>query len=762
MALKELLVDLEDFSVDLAKFYKQNPFLAAYPGKSGPVEFLKTGFDQRSIPFGNDLPGGGSSNQPFIKKNLPPVLSDPITDWPDFLVRDPKSFFTTRTEDVERIGKFLLSPKGLLFTAKQELLSLQNPIVPGRPNRSTPVAGLYFPYMTLGQVAVEGTGLHIEKQGASPIFNQNSKYEYQYTNNNNGDETNRLTILYNSKVLGISSASNTLQAKRLGIASLNEQLLSYIGGPNVSVNGKTTIQRAGNAVYSGESFKKRDDNFALSQARVIDPNKFKKVTVNGKVGYNKFLGVSNTGFQRNYFTNESLLGLSPILITEKNQSWIQANNSITPEGDLNLNNSSLSNSKTTKLGVYTFTQPQLIGQTPISSGGDTSFVAIKDFRKKIRESNATANDKIVQDQQGLIYTDYENFNRETRVGLGNPGKRTRNRGKLNSYDNDTVDRINMLPLYVDRAVLDPFNLTRDLVKFRFEVINNTAPGESTFIHFRAFLGQITDNFKSEWGATKYVGRGENFYNYNGFSRDISFTFKVHAQSRAEMKSLYQKLNYLASSLAPDYTGGYMKGNLIRLTIGDYLYVVPGFISSLSYTIPEDAPWEIALNQPESGDDTGVMETPKLFDVSVNFTPIHDFVPELGATRKTAFITNPTGTGGKNQYLDDSKIYFFNNQTNPVSNPQNTVLYNQEGVNTRVASNGLSTITAANLEPYATKTSPPDVSGLPATSLQGTSIPTLPALKMPNPIDTPPQPDFTFSNRNRLRTLSELPIEPPIN
>lgn len=762
MALKELLVDLEDFSVDLAKFYKQNPFLAAYPGKSGPVEFLKTGFDQRSIPFGNDLPGGGNSNQPFITKKLPSVLSDPITDWPDFLVRDPKSFFDTRKDDVERIGKFLLTPQGLLFTAKQELLSLQNPIVPGRPNRSTPVAGLYYPYMTLGQVAVEGTGLHIEKQGASPIFNQNSKYEYQYTNNHNEENTNRLTILYNSKVVGTNSASNTLQAKRLGIASLNEQILSYIGGPNVSINGKTTIQRAGNAVYSGESFTKRANNFALSEARVIDPNKFKKVSVNGKVGFNKFLGVSTSGFERNYFTNESLLLLSPGLIAKKNQSWIEANNNITPGGDLSLDNKSLSKSRTTQLGVYTFTQPQLISQTPISAGGDTSFVAIKDFRKRIRESNTTANDKLVQDQQGLLYTDYENFNRETRVGLGNPGKRTRNRGKLNSYDNDTVDRINMLPLYVDRAVLDPYNLTRDLVKFRFEVINNASPGESTFIHFRAFLGQIADNFKSDWSSTKYVGRGENFYNYNGFSRDISFTFKVHAQSRAEMKSLYQKLNYLASSLAPDYTGGYMKGNLIRLTIGDYFYIVPGFITSLSYTIPEDAPWEIGLNQPESGDDTGVMETPKLFDVSVNFTPIHDFVPELGETRKTAFITNPTGKGNKNQYLDNSKIYFFNNQTNPISNPQNTVLYDQKGVNTRVASNGLSSIDAANLEPYATNTYPPDANFGPSRGLQATDVPTLPAPKMPNPIDTPPQPDFTFSNRNRLRTLSELPIEPPIN
>lgn len=694
MALKELLVDLEDFSVDLAKFYKQNPFLAAYPGKAGPVEFLKSGFDQRSIPFGNDLPGGGSSKQPFIKKKLPSVLSDPTVDWPDFLVRDPKNFFNTRLDDVERIGKFLLTPEGLLFTAKQELLSLQNPIVPGRPNRSTPVAGLYYPYMTLGQVAAEGTGLHIEKQGASPIFNQNVKYEYQYTNNYNEEKTNRLTILYNSKILGNGAADNTLQAKALGISSLDGQLLSYIGGPNVGINGKTTIQRAGNAVYSTSGIQKRVTNLSLSNSRTVNINY--NTPVNGNIGYYKFLGVTNKGLELNYFTSELI---APGLANY--EPWIDTYNSIDVNGKFVSQNNSLFSQRTTQLGVFTYTQPQLTEQTAIRAGGDTSFVAIGDFRKKILDTNTTAADQIKQDNQGLIFSNYKDFNRETRVGLGNPGKRTRRRSKLSYYDNDTVDRINMLPLYTDKAVLDPYNLTRDLVKFRFEVISNADPEESTFIHFRAFLGQISDNFKGEWNGVNYIGRGEKFYNYTGFSRDISFSFKVHAQSRAEMKSIYQKLNYLASAIAPDYSNGYMKGNLMRLTIGDYLYIVPGFITNLTYTIPEDAPWEIALNSPEDGDDSGVMETPKLFEVNVNFTPIHDFVPQIGATRDTAFITNPTGKGDKNQYLDDSKVYFFNNQKNKVANPKGTILYTEEGVNRKIQANGIATITAANLEPYAT-------------------------------------------------------------
>jgi len=61
-------------------------------------------------------------------------------------------------------------------------------------------------------------------------------------------------------------------------------------------------------------------------------------------------------------------------------------------------------------------------------------------------------------------------------------------------------------------------------------------------------------------------------------------------------------------------------------------------NAIVYNIPEEAAWEIALNSPEGGSDFGMLETPKFFEVNVNFTPIHDFAPQLGTTVQTAFIT----------------------------------------------------------------------------------------------------------------------------
>jgi len=679
MALKDLLTDL-------SSFYKDNPYQAKYKTKAGPVNIMETPFNQRSLKFGGDRPGGGSSGQPFIQEPLPGVNSDPNAPFPDFLLRDPKNALNDRVDDLERIGKFLLTTEGGLFIAKQELLSLQNPIVPGRPNRATPTSGLYNPLMTLAQVGAAGTGLHIEKQGLYPIFDPTQKYDYIYKTDHNAEDTNRLTILYKSKIKGFENAGEVSKALvegfKLGLvptpaSGFNSQtIMSYLGGPNVKLSGKTNIGFSSNRVYGGNI----ETQTEKSLGDASTATKLKTI-----LNYTGSLGVSNkvsgSGYIQNFNTGNT---------GTNSTSWL-GQNSVYLLGPAN-SFPTMNPANTTEKGAFTFTQLQLKDQESFIKLGKS---IPQDFRRTIVQDPANK----IPANLGLFAFNYQSatINREQRVGLGNPGKRNRIRAKLTEYDNDTVDRINMLPLYYDDIVLDPDVLTRDLVKFRFEVIDNANPKFSTFVHFRAFLGAINDNFKAEWNPIKYIGRGENFYNYSGFSRDISFSFKVHPQSRAEMKSIYQKLQYLASSLAPDYSNGYMKGNLVRLTIGDYLYIVPGFISNLTYNIPEEAAWEISLTEPEGGVDAGTMETPKLFDVNVSFTPIHDFVPQVGNKRSTALITPASAT---NTYLDgvdegrpkNNKIYDFNNKNSK-----------KEGFSFNSgSSNGTDYINSNNLEQFATK------------------------------------------------------------
>ena len=161
----------------------------------------------------------------------------------------------------------------------------------------------------------------------------------------------------------------------------------------------------------------------------------------------------------------------------------------------------------------------------------------------------------------------------------------------------------------------------DIIPFEF---NTFYPGntEGNFLYFRAFLSSFNDNYSGDWAGTRYVGRGEEMFNYQGFSRDISFDFKIAAFSKADIVPLYNKLNLLAGSTAPTYGDGqFMRGTLTKVTVGDYLKQTTGFISSIGLSWDPNTSWELE----------GDKRLPHVLDVNVAFTPIHDFVPTAEST-----------------------------------------------------------------------------------------------------------------------------------
>lgn len=208
---------------------------------------------------------------------------------------------------------------------------------------------------------------------------------------------------------------------------------------------------------------------------------------------------------------------------------------------------------------------------------------------------------------------------------------------------DTADRMAMKPLYNSSTVAKDVQ-DSDFIKFRISVVNNDNPSERTWITFRAFIDSFSDSFSAQWSDVKYVGRGENFKTYGGFGREINMGFTVAVQSRQEQFPLYEKLNYLASLTAPDYSDeGFMRGNLIYLTVGDYLRDVPGVLKGISIGGFERSSWEIAkkLNGNPLGEynnrnkllkrEDKIAQLPHVLQVSgFSFTPIHNFVPQKGS------------------------------------------------------------------------------------------------------------------------------------
>jgi len=326
-------------------------------------------------------------------------------------------------------------------------------------------------------------------------------------------------------------------------------------------------------------------------------------------------------------------------------------------------------SQVTQNDTLVLTPSQIVESSELNFNRNNSFFIpkIQDFRKKLRTPEANKSTVISNSP------DYDTQNIEKRVNLGDPGNRA---GKnLTSYvngagggaasieGNGSYDKITALALYESDKV-NKSDATNDLVQFRIEVISNEKKGISTFIHFRAFLDNISDSYDANWNATQYIGRGEKFYTYGGFDRKVSLGWTVAAQSKIELIPMYKKLNYLASTLAPDYSsvGGFMRGNLVKLTVGGYFFEQPGIITSLSYEIKEDSPWEIGINNISGSDDT-VKELPHIIRVSgFNFIPIHTFAPSI---QKNIFssISNDEIGFGPERYIALASIEGKNGNNN---------------------------------------------------------------------------------------------------
>ena len=263
---------------------------------------------------------------------------------------------------------------------------------------------------------------------------------------------------------------------------------------------------------------------------------------------------------------------------------------------------------------------------------------LKDFREDLE---APTNKKVLGKLNKGFYT---SKNIENRVNLGDPGK-SQNVTKY-GVSGKVLDKITASDIY--QAANPDHNTYNDLVKFSIGVFQNDSNGLSSFMHFRAFINSFSDAYSAEWGNTQYVGRADKFYNYKGFDRTINMGFTVAAQSKAELIPMYKKLNFLASSLAPSYSsGGFMQGNLVRLTVGGYLFNQVGIIKGLTYEIPSESPWEIGIND-EGGFDDSVKELPHIINVTgFQFIPIQDFVPRISNPQNqynTRYIQLANGSG----------------------------------------------------------------------------------------------------------------------
>jgi hypothetical protein len=666
-----------------------------YAGGRGHVSNA-TSFGQKSIPYGDDTKGGGSSNQPYIKSPIP----DELTANPsDYILRGGLlNNAQTSAQDVSRLTQMFTDTKstnGLFFTLKQQQLSAT--AVRTQASPSFGLNGqLYNPLNTLAQAGVVSQGIHLNKQGINP-FAETGAYaqgEYLYFNKvkpNPNDpsgslESNRLVSLFEAVNENRSISNWNFSGVSLNLGDNN--ILSYRGGPGSVLGvGTTNIRFADQRTGNNNPLKVSNPVYFLTGSRWVDRTRGSWISpvTNGASGkYEDYTGkigsltFNNNGpvitpdggytFNPNFYYNVYKPGtLTPDTEVTGSQKILKSvlnNNQPKAEGGLKINpekpwtkspqyglpatdvntpqTSSFAYSNTGRVqpqNVYTYNKTLIESSDVNPPTGNHSSPKIQDFRKILRNNlRGTLRQNALTSGATPLALEYSGSNAqniEKRVNLGDPGARSGKnyssytKGITYSGPVKALDKINALKVYSSNNGPTIDGSTNDLIAFRIGAIDNINPKIVDYIHFRAFLNSFTDSYTGDWSGYNYLGRGEKFYTYNGFDRKLSLGFTAAAQSKQELIPMYKKLNFLASNLAPDYSGeyGYMKGCFVTLTVGGYLYEQPGFITNLSYDMITEMPWEIGINDTNGEQDPSVKQLSHMVKInSFEFTPIHNFIP----------------------------------------------------------------------------------------------------------------------------------------
>jgi len=567
---------------------------------------LKTSL--KDLKFGRDQIGGGNSGQPYETFPIPDPNSTPlITDfWQnnntgvDYPIRGSSligsgigAYTLNGQIDQDRIRKFLQDPRrGPIFVQKQIGLQKSNPLMETGTVDST-LSGIQNLVGSISNIA----------PGLSQVLNYsvNSSFTFNGAGGNNQ--------IYNN-------GKNTLAQV---LSSGTGTHIPYGGSIPYDTNAQYYTDIVGQQLYSTDDLTQINRLLLLQQSKLTSGNSTNQTSIISANALN--LGIS----PRNLILFDypggpgSTYGIGNTTI----------NRAVNSSDAYNLTRP---NSPTYDYfpNVFTMAYEQIMQaksnrpSTLANNGGNRHSTILTDFRKV---TGAPAGSQTWEYSGSVDYRFYNN-------------------GK------DKMNSANLQPLMADDPFqkIEPGSDSDDIIKFGFECMSNDYPGYSVPLLFRAFLTSgIGDNNSAEWNSFKYMGRGETFYTYQGFTRDISFGFKIVAFSQEELQPLYNKLNYLVSQTYPDYSyGGYMRAPIVKVTIGDYLYRVPGIINSVNITVDNGAPWELSNYTTTN---TNVAQLPKVLDVAITFKPIFDELPRRSVPGSHATQTLGSAIVGRRGFLN---------------------------------------------------------------------------------------------------------------
>ena len=645
-------------------------FLAATYNTNSPVDDVYKKFSLQDEAYNPTY-----MKQPFVVRGIQRKGNETPQYWgfgsrsgfDDGLIRGGVVTVADRVvSDTVRIAKFMASPKGLLWIVKQLGLGLTNPKV-----ETVPLAGpfgrqtrIHTGVTSLLSVAGSPFGLHFTRHGL-PFANEISSYgrvqkAKSLTFNVLPTQSNRLLQLRNQLFTNIVTAAAT----RFGAPI---PVLSGLAGPNsVYGIGLTNHRRYTDSEEGKQGTFVTGKKITTPLYRIVFKNKF-SVSKQYTSNLVNFASPSSTK------SNDSS-GFKDIDGVEKSSLSIKQEYLSNQDSSLSKIVTRFNDDDTTKNQANPFNRkPDIPRGIPIESSIDTLNynVPTGDIRNyatlaysKIPKDKSDSKDKLKGDfrnglpdsakafsgkKKAADQDQYDQRNLETKYGFGKLGEvgavRTDpnkflvsstdfNKKPKNEKDQPQFVLINKPEFRGDKVTA--INIAspgykkqvyagngQDLITFYFE------DGEegTNVMPFRCTMTGYSDSFTPGWDRIDIMGRPDGAYLYTTFERSVSFNFTVAALSRSEMIPMWRKLNYLSTYTMPDFNNSATRpsGPFMRISIGSLFKNTPGFISSLTYTVPDDATWDIAEDAKDTPD---AKQLPMIVDVAMSFTIVGDFRPQL--------------------------------------------------------------------------------------------------------------------------------------
>jgi hypothetical protein len=572
----------------LIDLLKNDPKYFYYGGK---------GFVQKSIPFGQDTPGGGDSGQPYNKSDI--NLADQIVrkDDDSYIRGGAYGAAKASSLDTIRIRKFLGSnPKGYLFLTKQVGLQFSNPkletkqitlgnntgflgfasnVINAVSDNFGPTRIYNLGFNTLAQIPSTAYGQHFVRHGLLPVMDDEKKYDavVKY-NNENG--SNRLLRLSDKFKLSDKFQNRSIEN------SVTQQLISRstrtareIGGLLTGL-GSLIGGRFGNTVTRvGQGVTKVANVVSLFN------NNHNLIIDDYAGGPGSTYGIGKTIIRR-YDITENGDKIEAAL--KKSEQVTQQIKRIKGENQNALGD------------AYAFETSNIKKYNTLTN-------AISQLPKRYSEIPGEG----YLQNNSYLFNPINSIDDSSKIGLDRNAPNFRyyggtivNRSQIVYNNTDKFSRIDSDILTIVLRIIDPFTLDEDP------------------IYLSAYINGFRDNFTGNWDEISYNGRSENFYIYNKGKRDVSFNLQIPCFNKKELFEKHRALGQLASTTAGAYgPKNALGGVLIRLNVGRYLEGEYGILNSLSYDIPDNATWDI--------DNDAKLAT--TLNVSFNFTIIHQNLPQ---------------------------------------------------------------------------------------------------------------------------------------